>query len=123
MSDVEIVEKLDGTGACCCRGKSGQIEYDGNVVGAVEERKQIVELKDEADLFEAEAAQIRPEPVTVVNEVAVQAYTPAARFEDAADDVEERRLPRTARAKECHNLAGEDLQAEVAQRISARTLL
>jgi hypothetical protein len=34
MSDLEIVEKLDGTGACCCRGKSGQIEYDGNVVGS-----------------------------------------------------------------------------------------
>jgi hypothetical protein len=81
---------------------------------AVEERKQIVELEDEADLLEAEPAQIRPEPVTVVNEVAVQAYAPAARFEDAADDVEERRLPRTARAEECNHLAGGDLQADVA---------
>jgi len=60
VADFQIVQKLDRSPSRFRGIRPGQVERDGDVVGAVEERQEIVELKDEADLVQEQSAQIRP---------------------------------------------------------------
>ena len=76
-----------------------------------------MELKNKPDFLESEFAQIGSQPAAVVDDIAIEAHPAAARLEDAADDIQQRRLARTTRAKEGHDLAGMHLEAHVAQGI------
>ena len=56
MTDLEIVEQVDGARMCRRGAKSGKMQHHSDVVAAVEKWQQIGVLKDEADLIEPERA-------------------------------------------------------------------
>ena len=119
MADLEIVQQLDSPACVPRRLVPRQLQHHRHVVGGVEERQQVVELEDEADLLQPQPAQIAPQPAAVVDQLAVQAHASARRIEDAADDVEQRGLARAGRAAQGDHLAGAHVERDVAQGIDA----
>jgi hypothetical protein len=69
------------------------MEDQRHVVGGIEKRQQVVELEDEAALFEPHAAQIPPQRAAVIDGLAVQPHPAFVRIDDCADNVEEVLLP------------------------------
>ena len=80
-------------------------------------------LEDEADLFQPQAAQVGAQPFAVVDQFAVQPHAAGIRLENAADDIEQRALARSARAAQPDHGSGKDVERDVAQRIDARRSL
>jgi hypothetical protein len=54
-----------------------------------------VELEDEADLLQAHAAQVPPQPTAVIDDLAVETHPAFIRVDDGTDDVEQRALARS----------------------------
>ena len=99
VTNLQIIKKLDGP--CPGRGgiEPGKLKHDGNIVGAIEKREQIIGLKYEPDLLKAEPPHIGFEPVIRVNKLTVQRNAPAGRLKHAANEVKERCLPGATRAE------------------------
>ena len=73
MSDLQVVQQLcrpvaRGVGVCPCK-----LQHERDIFGRVEERDQVVELEDEADLVEPQPAQVGAQPpATVEDALAVE---------------------------------------------------
>jgi hypothetical protein len=76
-ADLQVVEELRSARSRVGDFVAGQLQHEGDVVGRVEERQQVVELEDETDLFQSQAPQIVPQPLPVVDDVTVEAHAPA----------------------------------------------
>jgi hypothetical protein len=120
MADLEIVEQFVGACARRSMAQSGKIEHNADVVAAVEKRQQIGVLEDESDFVEPQPAQIGLEPAVVIDNVAVERDAPAARFQNAGDAIEQRRLARAARTHQPDDLTRIDLHIDVTQRVYSR---
>jgi hypothetical protein len=84
------------------------------------ERGEEVELlKDESDLLLSD----RREVARGVRAIAVHENLAARRGEDAPEDGQERRLPRSARSFERHDLATRDVEAHPAQHVDRKLSL
>src|SRR5487761_1568870 len=121
VADIQVVEQLDRTRACGRCAEARQLQHDRDIVRAVKEGKKIGILEDEPDLVEPQPAQIGTQPVSVVNDLAVENETAAARLQNTGDAVEERRLARSARSHQADDLPLIDLHVDVAQRVDPRT--
>ena len=84
---------------------AGEMEHQGDIVGRIQKRQEIVGLEDEADLFQAHAAQIAPQPAVVVDHLAVEPHPSLVRIDDGADDVEQRALAGTRGSDKADHLA------------------
>src|SRR5450830_1366359 len=92
-----------------------------DIVAAVEKWQQVWVLEDEADLVEPQPAQISLEPPLVIDHIAVERDTAAARLQNAGNAVQQRRLARTARSHQPDDLAGINLDIDVTQGVDPRT--
>jgi hypothetical protein len=82
------------------------VENERHIVGGIEERQQVVELEDEADLLQPHAAQIMPQPAVVVDDFAVEPHPALVRIDDGSDDVEKCALAGALRSQQADHFAG-----------------
>ena len=95
MADLEIVQQFERPLARHGTVRPGQLQDDGDIVCCVEERQQVVELEDEADLVESELAQIAPAPPALLNDaLAIKVQRTGRGVENAADHIQECGLSR-----------------------------
>jgi hypothetical protein len=87
VSDLQVVQKLNRALLGIRLVATRQVEHDGHIVCAVEEWEKVVELEDEADLFQPQAAQIGSQPPPIIDDLVIEADPAAAWLQDAADDV------------------------------------
>lgn len=52
MADLEVLKEVDRAPRRVVLGTARQVKHQRDIVGTVEERQQVVELKDEADLLQ-----------------------------------------------------------------------
>jgi len=109
MTHLQIVEEIDRAVARAGGINTCQLQCDGDIVGRVQEWQQIMRLENESNLFETQSAQVVAQPVAIPrDQFAVDFHRPRRRTENAANDVEQRRLAGTGRAKERNELSGVD---------------
>ena len=117
VGDAQIVEQLHGPAPRRLGSPAGEVQHDQDVLQAGQERDQVVELEDEADLVQPQPAQVALQPAVVVDHLVIQADAAATRLGDGADHVQERALAGAARAKQPHDLARIDVEADGTQRV------
>lgn len=65
---------------------------DGNILPSIEERQQIVGLKNESNLLKPEASQVLTQPPSVIDLLTIERQLPGIGFENTPDDVKQRTL-------------------------------
>ena len=85
------------------------MERQPDVLEARKRRQEIEELKDEADLVAPHAREIVVREA--VEDLAVHGHRAGGRAVEAADEIEQRRFPRSRGPDDRHHLAGVDRQA------------
>ena len=90
-------------------------EGQRDVLDEREAREEVEALEDEADLLTAQAGEVVRTRARGV--ATVQAVAPGGRLREAAEHLEERRLPAAGGAHDDHHLAAFDPQVDAAQRV------
>src|SRR5579863_3112710 len=95
---VDIFEERASTLSCLPVTRAGELHRLCDVLQGIEERQQIVCLKNETDPGESQPAQVAAEVLSVEDGFALELHRTARGFGHAADHVEQRALAATGRA-------------------------
>ena len=117
MPNLQVLQQFDSSLLCFRWWISSEIEHDCYIVQTTQERQQIVKLKNKTDFLKPQTPQIGTQPTLIVDNFAVKTHPARIRFDDATNDVQQRRFSRPAGTEQSNYLTRIDLDTDLAQRV------